>query len=101
MVNISGSEQIPGLRKAAILMVMIGDEASSAILRQLDSGEVDEISREIARVQALTPEEAEACRRDPPGSIGAPLRRGERSGRPSDGTRPRLGRRGRAGNGVP
>ena len=52
MVNISGSEQIPGLRKAAILMVMIGDEASSAILRQLDSGEVDEISREIARVQA-------------------------------------------------
>ena len=59
MVNISGSEQIPGLRKAAILMVMIGDEASSAILRQLDSGEVDEISREIARVQALTPEEAE------------------------------------------
>ena len=59
MVSISGSEQIPGVRKAAILLVMIGDEASSAILRQLDSGEVDEISREIARVQALTPEEAE------------------------------------------
>ena len=59
MVNISGNEQIPGIRKAAILMVMIGDEASSAILRELDSGEIDEISREIARVQALTPEEAE------------------------------------------
>jgi flagellar motor switch protein FliG len=59
MVNISGNEQIPGLRKAAILMVMIGDEASSALLRELDAGEIDEISREIARVQALTPEEAE------------------------------------------
>jgi flagellar motor switch protein FliG len=40
-------------------MVMIGDEASSALLREFDQGEVDEISREIARVQALTPEEAE------------------------------------------
>jgi flagellar motor switch protein FliG len=59
MVNISGSEQVPGLRKAAILLVMIGDEASSALLRELDQGEVDELSREIARVQALTPEEAE------------------------------------------
>lgn len=59
MVSISGNEQIPGIRKAAILMVMIGDEASSAVLREFDSGEIDEISREIARVQALTPEEAE------------------------------------------
>lgn len=59
MVNISGSEQISGLRKTAILLVMIGDEASSAILRELDQDEIDEISREIARVQALTPEEAE------------------------------------------
>ena len=59
MVNISGNEQISGLRKTAILLLMLGDEASSAILRELDTGEVDEISREIARVQALTPEEAE------------------------------------------
>jgi flagellar motor switch protein FliG len=59
MVNISGSEQLPGVRKAAILMVMIGDEASSALLRELDPAEVDDLSREIARVQALTPEEAE------------------------------------------
>lgn len=59
MVSISGSEQIPGIRKAAILMVVLGDEASSAILRQLDQTEVDELSREIARVQSLTPEEAE------------------------------------------
>src|ERR1700719_694596 len=61
MVNTSGSEpeKIPGLRKAAILMVMLGDEASGTILRQLDEDEVQEISREIARVQSLTSEEAE------------------------------------------
>src|SRR5579862_2724133 len=61
MVSISASEtdQISGVRKAAILMVMIGDEASSSILRELDPEEVEEISREIARVQSLTPEEAE------------------------------------------
>ena len=59
MVNISGKEQLPGLRKAAILMVMIGEEASSHILRELDHDEVEQISTEIARVQSLTPEEAE------------------------------------------
>jgi flagellar motor switch protein FliG len=52
-------ERVPGLRKAAILMVMLGDEASGIILRNLDDDEVQQISREIARVGALTSEEAE------------------------------------------
>ncbi len=52
-------ERIPGIRKIAILMVMIGDEASSAILRQLDEEEIQTISHEIARVKTLTSEEAE------------------------------------------
>jgi flagellar motor switch protein FliG len=61
MVNTSANdaEKIPGLRKAAILMVMIGDEASATILRQLDEEEVQQISREIARVGSLTADEAE------------------------------------------
>jgi flagellar motor switch protein FliG len=61
MVNISGDDktQVPGIRKAAIVMVMIGDEASSALLREMDEDEVLQISQEIARVHALTPEEAE------------------------------------------
>lgn len=53
------SEALPGIRKAAILMIMIGPEASGTIFRELDEEEVQEISAEIARVQALTPEEAE------------------------------------------
>ena len=53
------ADTLPGVRKAAILMIMIGPEASSAILRALDEEEVQAIMREIARVQALAPEEAE------------------------------------------
>jgi flagellar motor switch protein FliG len=55
----SDSDLLSGLRKAAILLVMIGDEATSAILRELDEDEVQEISREIARVSSLTSTEAE------------------------------------------
>jgi len=53
------ADVLPGIRKAAILMIMIGPDASSTILRELDEDEVQEISREIARVQTMTPEEAE------------------------------------------
>ncbi|SRR5258706_414375 len=61
MVKVSGSEteRLSGLRKSAILMVMIGEAPSSEILRQLDDDEVQLISREIARVQSLTSAEAE------------------------------------------
>jgi flagellar motor switch protein FliG len=52
-------EKVTGLRKTAILLVMLGEEASSLILRGLDEDEVQEISREIARVQSLNSEEAE------------------------------------------
>ena len=57
--NDSGQERVSGVRKAEIMLVMLGDEASSEILRTLDEDEVQEISREIARVQSLTSEEAE------------------------------------------
>lgn len=61
MVRIGEREpdQLPGIRKVAILMVMIGQEASSSILREMDEEEVQNISREIARVHTLAPEEAE------------------------------------------
>ena len=55
----SDVEQLSGIRKSAVLMIMIGDEASSEILKLLDEDEVQAISREIARVQTLTSEQAE------------------------------------------
>jgi len=59
MVKIREPERLPGVYKAAILMVMLGDEASSAILREMDEEEVQAVSREIAQIQTMTPEEAE------------------------------------------
>ena len=50
---------LSGLRKSAILMIMLGNEASASILKELDDEEVQQISREIARVQTLTSEDAE------------------------------------------
>ena len=57
--EIEQQEKLSGLRKAAILMVMLGEEASSVILRGLEEDEVQVISREIARVSSMTSEEAE------------------------------------------
>jgi flagellar motor switch protein FliG len=47
---------IPGLRKAAILMVAVGEQASAEILKQLDEEEVQDIGREVARLSNVTPE---------------------------------------------
>jgi flagellar motor switch protein FliG len=50
---------LPGIRKAAILMVILGDQASADILRQLDDEEVQTISREVARINSINNEQAE------------------------------------------
>ena len=57
--GLENESSLPGIRKAAILMIMIGPEASSTIFRSLDEDEVQKISREIARVQTMSPEDAE------------------------------------------
>lgn len=53
------SEKLNGLRKCAILMVIIGEESSSEILRNLEEDEVQSISREIAKLSVITTEQAE------------------------------------------
>src|SRR5271166_1086477 len=50
---------LPGIRKAAILMVIIGDHASAEILKQLEEDEVEEIGREVARMASISTEQAE------------------------------------------
>ncbi len=52
-------EYISGARKTAILMVCLGDEASSAILRVLDEDEIQAISQQIARVPTINTVETE------------------------------------------
>lgn len=48
--------QINGLRKAAILLVSLGRELSSQLLRQLSDEEVETVSREIALLPLVPPE---------------------------------------------
>jgi len=50
---------LPGLRKAPTLMIILGDQVSAEILRHLDEEEVQLISREMARISAVSSEQAE------------------------------------------
>jgi flagellar motor switch protein FliG len=54
------TSMMPGLRKAAIFIVVMGDEVGGQILSHLDEDEAAELTREIARMPHVTPELAEA-----------------------------------------
>jgi flagellar motor switch protein FliG len=47
-----------GLRKAAVLMVLLGEDAASNIYRHLAQSEVERITQEIAALEAVNPETA-------------------------------------------
>ena len=51
---------LAGIRKAAILMIILGDQTSGEILRQLDDEEVQIIGREVARITSISNDQAEA-----------------------------------------
>ncbi len=56
--------QIAGSRKAAILMVLLGDEASAGIFRFMQEDEIQEISREISRLGEINPDVADSIVED-------------------------------------
>ena len=58
--NVEAVAQVPGIRKAAILMVILGDQTSAEILRQMDEEEVQAIGQEVARITSIPNELAEA-----------------------------------------
>jgi len=47
---------IPGPKKAAILMVALGAEASSNIFKNLAESEIEQLTAQIARLEGVTPE---------------------------------------------
>ncbi len=51
--------QVSGLKRAAILMVLLGDEASASIFRHLDEQEIQEVSKEISRLGKIETEAAD------------------------------------------
>ena len=58
--NTDKPQLIPGVRKAAVLLIILGDQVSGEILKQLDEDEVQLISREVARASSVTSEQAES-----------------------------------------
>jgi len=51
--------QLSGSKKAAIIMILLGDEASAGVFRYLEEDEIQEISKEISRLGDVTPETAD------------------------------------------
>ena len=51
-------ESVPGLRKAAILMVLLGEDAASQIYRHLPPSEVEQVTQEITALDYVNPETA-------------------------------------------
>jgi len=51
---------IPGIRKAAVLLISLGDGVSAEILKCMDDEEVQLLTREVAKVPHFTAEQGEA-----------------------------------------
>ena len=53
------AESLSGLRKAAMLMILLGDKVSGEMLKQFSEEEIQLVSREVARLEAISSEQAE------------------------------------------
>ena len=56
----SATPTLPGIRKAAILMIVLGDQVTAEILRQMDEEEVQAIGHEVARITSISNDQAES-----------------------------------------
>jgi flagellar motor switch protein FliG len=56
--------QMPGIRRAAILLIVLGEESSADLIKGLSEEEVQRVSREIARIKVISPEQAETVLED-------------------------------------
>ncbi|MSV30639.1 MAG: flagellar motor switch protein FliG [Bryobacterales bacterium] len=59
VANLPKVSELPGIQKAAILLVSLGEEASAEILRELEEDEVQKLGREVARLGSVSADQAE------------------------------------------
>jgi len=52
-------EVLSGLRKAAMLLIVLGEQTSAELLQQLNEEEVQKVSREVAKITSISTEQAE------------------------------------------
>ncbi|HEX4594973.1 MAG TPA: flagellar motor switch protein FliG [Bryobacteraceae bacterium] len=55
----TATSSLPGVRKAAILLVILGDQISAEILKQMDEEEVQLLGREVSRIVSIGNDQAE------------------------------------------
>ncbi|HWC96546.1 MAG TPA: flagellar motor switch protein FliG [Candidatus Sulfopaludibacter sp.] len=59
ILNTTKEENIPGIRKAAMLLIVLGEQASADLLTQLSEEDVQAVSREVAKITAISAEQSE------------------------------------------
>ncbi len=57
--NLETAGSLTGIRKAAILLVVLGETTSAALLKQLDEDEVQAVGREVAKIPSIAADQAE------------------------------------------
>src|SRR6478672_6224992 len=53
------TELLPNIRKAAMLLIVLGEQTSAELVQQLTEEEVQRVSREVAKITAISAEQAE------------------------------------------
>ena len=51
---------LTSLRKAAVLLIVLGEQTSAALLQRLSEEDVQAVSREVAKITAISAEQSEA-----------------------------------------
>jgi flagellar motor switch protein FliG len=60
IVNTTKEENIPAIRKAAMLLIVLGEQTSADMMQHLAEDDVQKVSREVAKITAISAEQAEA-----------------------------------------
>jgi len=60
IINTTKEEALSGLRKAAMLLIVLGEQSSAELLTQLTEEDVQKVSREVAKITAISSENAES-----------------------------------------
>ena len=59
-MNATPQDHLPGVRKAAVLLLTLPEDEAAAVLKRLSPAAVEEVSREIASLGSVSPETREA-----------------------------------------
>src|SRR3984957_9887930 len=52
-------EALSGVRKAAMLLIVLGEQSSAEILTQLSEDDIQKVSREVAKITSISTDQAE------------------------------------------